>query len=268
MMFRITIYLVRIIFHSSVFKFSRKWNNYTIQKNYLDSFKQLETNNYKLIICEIILNGKNNDDSFFSLFSRRLPKDLELEEERSNYLFFYIGNKEPFLNSFQLYFNKNKFFNLTGIHKRASELITFKEMNKKLMKRFYLIEKAKDSQIFGILIGTMAISKYKEAINHASSILRKVNRKYYSFLIGKLNCAKLNNFMEVDMYVLIACNENSILDSKEFNKPVITLYELEIAFNSARSWGEQFIADYSLLLNGKLFIYFYCTFKKDKDKIL
>jgi diphthamide biosynthesis protein 2 len=96
----------------------------------------------------------------------------------------------------------------------------------------------------------MAISKYKEAINHASSLLRKVNRKYYSFLIGKLNCAKLNNFMEVDMYVLIACNENSILDSKEFNKPVITLYELEIAFNSARLWGEQFISDYSLLLNG------------------
>ena len=201
------------------------------------------------MISGVRLDSKVESNKFY-LFSRVLPSELEDENSRSNYLFFYIGNKEAFFNSFQLYFNKNKFFHLTNDFK--NELIAFKETNRKLMKRFYLIEKAKDAQIFGILIGTMAISKYKEAINHAGNILRKVNRKFYSFLIGKLNCAKLNNFMEVDMYVLIACNENSILDSKELNKPIITLYELEIAFNSARSWGEQFIADYSLLLNGKL----------------
>ena len=201
------------------------------------------------MISGVRLDSKVESNKFY-LFSRVLPSELEDENSRSNYLFFYIGNKEAFFNSFQLYFNKNKFFHLTNDFK--NELIAFKETNRKLMKRFYLIEKAKDAQIFGILIGTMAISKYKEAINHAGNILRKVNRKFYSFLIGKLNCAKLNNFMEVDMYVLIACNENSILDSKELNKPIITLYELEIACNSARSWGEQFIADYSLLLNGKL----------------
>lgn len=150
-----------------------------------------------------------------------------------------------------MYFNKNKFYQFTNqFNKSNLNIIDYKMLNKKLMRRYYLIEKAKDSKIFGILIGTMAVSKYKEAINHVSSILKQVNRKYYSFLIGKLNCAKLNNFMEVDMYVLIACHENSIIDSKELNKPVITMYELEMAFNSDRVWGNEFVSDYQQLLPG------------------
>jgi diphthamide biosynthesis protein 2 len=60
----------------------------------------------------------------------------------------------------------------------------------------------------------------------------------------------LNNFMEVDVYVLIACSENSLIDSKELNKPVITVYELEIALNAARLWGNEFICDFKQLLPG------------------
>lgn len=32
--------------------------------------------------------------------------------------------------------------------------------------------------------------------------------------MGKLNVAKMANFMEVDCYVLVACPENSLIDSK------------------------------------------------------
>lgn len=52
------------------------------------------------------------------------------------------------------------------------------------------------------------------------------------------------------MYVLVACPENSLINSKELNKPIITLYELEIAFNCARLWGEEFICDYKQILTG------------------
>jgi diphthamide biosynthesis protein 2 len=90
----------------------------------------------------------------------------------------------------------------------------------------------------------------KDAIDHASNILKTAQRRYYSFLIGKLNCPKLNNFLEIDMYVLVACPENSLINSKELNKPIITLYELEIAFNCARLWGEEFICDYKQILTG------------------
>jgi len=60
----------------------------------------------------------------------------------------------------------------------------------------------------------------------------------------------LNNFLEIDMYVLVACPENSLINSKELNKPIITIYELEIAFNCARLWGQEFICDYKTLLIG------------------
>lgn len=107
--------------------------------------------------------------------------------------------------------------------------------------------------MIGILIGTMSVASYKQAVDHVSNILKTANRRYYSFLIGKLNCPKLNNFLEIDMYVMVACNENSLIDikvSKEFNKPIITIYELEIAFNCSRLWGQEFVCDYRLLLEG------------------
>ena len=37
------------------------------------------------------------------------------------------------------------------------------------------------------------------------------------------------NFLEIDVYVLVACPENSLVDSHEFYKPVITPFEMELA---------------------------------------
>ena len=34
--------------------------------------------------------------------------------------------------------------------------------------------------------------------------------------MGKLNPAKLANFLEIEAFVLVACPENSVLDAKEF----------------------------------------------------
>ena len=42
------------------------------------------------------------------------------------------------------------------------------------------------------------------------------------FLIGKINPAKLLNFPEIDVFVLVACPENSLLDSKVLFKPVVS----------------------------------------------
>jgi diphthamide biosynthesis protein 2 len=180
------------------------------------------------------------------LYSRTLPADVA--SNNSTQAFLYIGRSESFLTPFLFYFNKSKFF----IHKAncssSIERVLFDKTNRELMRRYYLIEKARDAKIFGILVGTMSVSEYNEAIDHVRGILKSANRRYYMFLIGKLNCAKLNNFMEVDMYVMVACNENSLINSKELLKPIITVYELEIAFNKSRSWGDEFICDYRQLL--------------------
>jgi len=36
----------------------------------------------------------------------------------------------------------------------------------------------------------------------------------FTFVMGKLNVAKMANFMEIDVFVLVASPENTLIDSK------------------------------------------------------
>ena len=38
--------------------------------------------------------------------------------------------------------------------------------------------------------------------------------QYYTVAVGKLNVAKMANFMEIDVFVLVACPENSLVESQ------------------------------------------------------
>ena len=57
-------------------------------------------------------------------------------------------------------------------------------------------------------------------------------------------------FSEIDVFVLVACPENSLLDSKEYLKPVITPFELDVALNSDREWTGHYYANFKDLLPG------------------
>ena len=123
-------------------------------------------------------------------------------------------------------------------------------INKSLMKRYYMVEKAKDARIVGVLIGTLGVSNYLEMFNRLKVLLKKAGKKVYSFIVGKINVAKLANFMEIDIFVLIACPENTLLDSSELYKPVVTPYEMELACNTQREWTGDYVTDFSQLLEG------------------
>ena len=56
------------------------------------------------------------------------------------------------------------------------------------------------------------------------------------FLIGKINPAKLLNFPEIDVFVLVACPENSLLDSKVLFKPVVSETENSWADGGVDVW--------------------------------
>ncbi|KAK3091498.1 hypothetical protein FSP39_020269 [Pinctada imbricata] len=65
-----------------------------------------------------------------------------------------------------------------------------------------------------------------------------------------MNVPKLANFMEIDVFVLVACPENSLLDTSEFYKPVVTPFEMEMACNSDREWTGNYVTDFRSLLPG------------------
>ncbi|XP_043941300.1 2-(3-amino-3-carboxypropyl)histidine synthase subunit 2 isoform X1 [Protopterus annectens] len=180
----------------------------------------------------------------------RFGRQIATEENYhiDDYGMFYLGPESLTLTNFMMSWNKCTFctFNpITGTGRQDSL-----NVNKALMKRYYLIERARDAQVVGILVGTLGVADYLSVIDHLKELIRKAGKKSYTFVMGRLNAAKLANFLEVDIYVLVACPENSLLDSSEFYRPVVTVFEMELACNKAREWTGEYITDFGDLLPG------------------
>ncbi|KAF8920883.1 Diphthamide biosynthesis protein 2, partial [Haplosporangium bisporale] len=121
-------------------------------------------------------------------------------------------------------------------------------VNKALMRRYFLVQKAKDADVIGIAIGTLGVASYMTMIQHLKALIESKGKKAYTFVMGKLNVAKMANFMEIDCFVYVACPENSLIDSKEFYRPIVTPYELEIALSESREWTGEYVTDFQQLL--------------------
>ncbi|XP_049947360.1 2-(3-amino-3-carboxypropyl)histidine synthase subunit 2 [Schistocerca serialis cubense] len=115
--------------------------------------------------------------------------------------------------------------------------------NKFLMKRMFLIEKVKDARIIGILVGTLGISKYLTAIDRIKNIAKERGKKCYIVVVGKPNVPKLANFPEIDVFVLLACPENSFTNERFF-KPLVTAYDFELACNPNRPWSNIYLTNF------------------------
>jgi len=100
----------------------------------------------------------------------------------------------------------------------------------------------------GIVIGTLGVKNYLKIIDRVKKIIEKRGKKYYLISVGKPTVAKLANFAEIDIYVMITCSMNEIYDSREFYKPIVTPYDVEMALNANAS-DLQFSYDYNRYLN-------------------
>ena len=187
----------------------------------------------------------------FCQFGRRFT--IASQQSLDDYAVFYIGsNQSATLTNLMMTYNKCPFFTFDP-KKQHGQRETL-NVNRALMKRFYMIERARDANVVGIVAGTLGVRDYLTVINQLKTLLKKAGKKTYTFVVGKLNVAKLANFMEVDIYVLVSCPENSLIDSQEFYKPVVTPFEMEIACNRAREWTGDYVTDFRQLLPGiKLF---------------
>ncbi|KAL9534828.1 2-(3-amino-3-carboxypropyl)histidine synthase [Sphaerulina musiva] len=121
-----------------------------------------------------------------------------------------------------------------------------------LRRRYALITRLSTIPIFGILINTLSVSHYLQALQHCQRIIHASGKKSYTFVVGKINAAKLANFAEIGGWVVIGCWESSLLEngSKEFFRPVITPWELEVALmrDRERVWGGEWVGDFGEVL--------------------
>ena len=100
------------------------------------------------------------------------------------------------------------------------------------MRRYAVVQKARDADVFGILVGTLGVALYLPLISHIRNLLSQARKKSYTISVGKLNPSKLANFMEIECFVLVACPENSLVEAKVF--------KLLITFFSAAAWRFEF----------------------------
>ncbi|CAO3666153.1 unnamed protein product [Rhizopus stolonifer] len=171
-----------------------------------------------------------------------LPEGISIE----SCSIFFVGSESLTLTNIMMVHNKCPVYTYNPTTKVARKESV--QVNKMLMKRYFLVQKAKDAETIGIVVGTLGVASYLNIIDHLKRVIRASGRKSYLFVMGKLNVAKMANFMEIDCYVLVSCPENSLIDSKEFYRPIVTPFELEIALIRDMEWTGNYETDFSKLL--------------------
>ncbi|KAE8748346.1 hypothetical protein FOCC_FOCC004982 [Frankliniella occidentalis] len=167
-----------------------------------------------------------------------------------NYNVLYIGHDGRTFTNYLLELAACKLFRYDPEETQSCVQPADGKISKFLMKRLHLVERVKDARTLGILIGTLGVEGYLDAVDRVKLLAKKTGKKTYIFAVGRPNIPKLANFPEVDVFVLIACPENSLFDWKEFYQPVVSIYEVELACNSAREWSSKYVIDFRQLLSG------------------
>ncbi|APA08833.1 hypothetical protein SS1G_02634 [Sclerotinia sclerotiorum 1980 UF-70] len=118
-----------------------------------------------------------------------------------------------------------------------------------LMRRYALLTSLSSCAVFGILINTLSVTNYLPTVNSLAALIRSKRKKSYTFVVGKVNAAKLANFSEIEGWVVVGCWESSLVEGEALFKPVITPFELELALQSddERVWGGDWVADFNAL---------------------
>ncbi|MCJ1393954.1 Diphthamide biosynthesis protein 2 [Xylographa bjoerkii] len=120
-----------------------------------------------------------------------------------------------------------------------------------LRRRYALLTSLNTVPIFGILINTLSVKNYLHIVEHVKAQILAAGKKSYTFVVGKVNAAKIANFSEVGGWVVIGCWESSLVESKDFWKPVITPFELELALkgDGERVWTGEWTSDFQGILD-------------------
>lgn len=171
-----------------------------------------------------------------------LTWDLHEGFKMEDYVLFWIGADDSAFGNVVLTFNNSVIVRYDAID--GCLISDVSNQRRILKRRYYLVEKAKDANIVGILVGTLGVAGYLHMINQIKELVSKAGKKSYTFVMGKPNPAKLANFPECDVFIYVSCAETALLDSKEFLAPIITPFEAVLAFSRGSIWSGTYSMDF------------------------
>ncbi|EPX72338.1 diphthamide biosynthesis protein [Schizosaccharomyces octosporus yFS286] len=175
----------------------------------------------------------------------RLPENISLGDVS----LIFVGPDSPTLTSILMshYSIVKDFWSFDPIKGKLTEESSFG--GTKLRRRYALVQKCRDAGVIGIIVGTLGVSNYLNVLDRLRKMILNAGKKPYVLAIGKLNPAKLANFQEIECFVLIACGENSLIDSRDFYRPIVTPFELMKALSSDTSWLNECILSFDRVLS-------------------
>lgn len=115
-----------------------------------------------------------------------------------------------------------------------------------LMKRYRYMHIARTAGTIGILVNTLSLRNTTEVIKKVSAKIKEAEKKYYMFVVGKPNVAKLANFESIDVWCILGCGQGGIVldNNNEFFKPIITPYELGMALSPEVQWTGKWVTEF------------------------
>lgn len=166
--------------------------------------------------------------------------------------FVWIGGAGPSMTHAMLVLNDRaeKFGGVAQYDPSVDETVRVEadgasEAARALKRRRFLIAKAKEARVVGIVAGTLGVAGYREMIANLRKMIANSGRKSYTVVAGKPNPQKLANFPEIEVFVIVSCELTALMDSRDYMQPIITPYEASIAFSSGKMWMGEVKLDFA-----------------------
>ena len=179
--------------------------------------------------------------------NRTIPPAAEVgSESLSDYTLFHISDPPP-----SLLLTLSSRMGAMHIYSTESDEAEEAMTARLLRRRYAILTSLNTCPIFGILINTLSVKNYLPTIYAIQAQIAAAGKKSYTFVVGKVNAAKVANFSEIGGWVVVGCWESSLLESTEFFRPIITPFELNLALQSddERVWTGEWNGDFSNIVN-------------------
>lgn len=109
-----------------------------------------------------------------------------------------------------------------------------------ISRRFHYISLVNEAQVFGLIISNLQV--YNKIERKLKGLLSLYHKVFYPIYLGKITPLKLGNFREIDLFVMVSCENAWLPDNKELYKPVITPFELEVGLRG--NWAGKYSTEF------------------------
>ncbi|KAL3700173.1 hypothetical protein R1sor_018195 [Riccia sorocarpa] len=166
-------------------------------------------------------------------------KDTTMDD----YVIVWIGEERPGLTNVTLVYNTTTVVRYDCTDRKMVTDVA--SQSRVLKRRYYYVERAKDANVVGIVVGTLGVAGYADVIHRVRKIVESAGKKAYTLVMGKPNPAKLANFPECEVFVLVACPQTALIDSREYLAPLLTPFEAELAFVEGNQWTGAYALEFN-----------------------